>query len=200
MRSCERCKQPLVDDAAGHSADGRLVCTRYPCQYAEEIGRRVADGSLEIAETESFKVDMAFPAAALAKGVTLETEIQAVLITPLPDDGDECIYAQAFSQDNSGIRDCLDLIDPDFAELASCYAKKTKVEECCEPCRRRAAKAKKDLLDLVNQPSKHPHPFCPHDYLISSLKHEGQSYCECCQSWLGPPPVEGKLCPGCDRA
>lgn len=61
-----------------------------------------------------------------------------VPICDYDDDGAECIYAQAFSQDNSGIGTCLDLIDPGFEELAKVYKKKTKLEECCAPCQRRA--------------------------------------------------------------
>ena len=28
-------------------------------------------------------------------------------------------------------------------------------------------------------------------------KREGQPYCECCGSWLGPPPAEHKRCGAC---
>lgn len=72
-----------------------------------------------------------------ARGFSAVKYIDAVLIDH-EDDGAECIYAQTFSQDNSGIGTCLDLIDPGFEELAKVYAKKTKLEECCAPCQRRA--------------------------------------------------------------
>jgi len=58
-----------------------------------------------------------------------------------------------------------------------------------------SAKTKKDLLDLVNQPSRYP--LCPHDILICFPRHEGHIYCECCKGWLGPPPVEHKRCSSC---
>lgn len=57
MRTCERCRDPLVDDRAGFSADGRLVCTRYRCQFVEEINRRVNEGTLTILPVDAFRVD-----------------------------------------------------------------------------------------------------------------------------------------------
>lgn len=148
MRTCERCKQPLVDDRAGFSADGRLVCTRSGCQYVEEINRRIDEGSLTLAPTEEFEVKVEFPTKEAVKGLTITPYIEAVILTPLPETDDE---------DD--------------------------------------AKTKQELLNLIDQPARWP--FCPHDMLISTNKYEGQSYCECCQTWLGPPPVDGKLCPGC---
>ena len=43
-----------MNDAAGYSADGRLVCTRYGCQYVEEINRRVGEGTLKIVGAETY--------------------------------------------------------------------------------------------------------------------------------------------------
>ncbi len=54
-RRCERCHEPLVKNEAGFSADGRLVCTRYGCQWVEELNRRVHEGTYTILGLEEAK-------------------------------------------------------------------------------------------------------------------------------------------------
>ena len=67
MRTCERCKEPLVDDKAGRSADGRLICTRSDCQLVEEINARVKDGRFELADSEPYRVEITYPASGLRR-------------------------------------------------------------------------------------------------------------------------------------
>lgn len=91
MRSCERCKRPLVDDRAGFSADGRRICTRVECQNVEAMNQMIADGRMELVTPERFAVDVKFPIdPADMNGVTLEPYMEAILIRRLPDaDNDE---------------------------------------------------------------------------------------------------------------
>lgn len=85
MRSCERCKKPLVDDRTGFSADGRRICTRVECQNVEAMNQMVKDGRMEFVALEQFAVDVKFPVdPADMKGVTVAPYMEAILIKPLP--------------------------------------------------------------------------------------------------------------------
>ncbi len=92
MRICERCKNQLVDDRAGFSADGRIVCTRTGCQFVEEINRQVKDGTLVFADVEQFTVDLKFPTAPTPMGHLkrdFNQGLRAIHLRPLPKDEKE---------------------------------------------------------------------------------------------------------------
>ncbi len=97
-RTCERCKEPLVDDEAGYSSDGRLICTRFGCQYVEEVNRRVDEGTLVLADTEEFRTEIKFPTSppappgAFSKNVAqhhMDHSLRAIYLRPLPQDKKE---------------------------------------------------------------------------------------------------------------
>ncbi len=91
MRSCERCKLPLVDDHTGFSSDGRRICTRVECQNVERMNQMIEDGRMELVPAERFVTKIKFPVDPTdMKGVALEPYMEALLIKPLPDaDSDE---------------------------------------------------------------------------------------------------------------
>lgn len=90
MRSCERCKRPLVADRAGFSADGRRICTRVECQNVEAMNQMIADGRMELVPAEQFACEIKFPIdPADMKGVAIEPYIEALLIRPLSDAADD---------------------------------------------------------------------------------------------------------------
>lgn len=54
------------------------------------------------------------------------------------------------------------------------------------------------LIRPLPEADKPDWPFCPHEFVICRQPKRGdQPYCECCKSWLGPPPAEHKRCGGC---
>lgn len=86
MRSCERCKLPLVDDSTGFSHDGRRICTRVECQNVEAMNQMIDDGRMELVPAEQFVTEIKFPVdQADVKGVALEPYMEAVLLKPLPE-------------------------------------------------------------------------------------------------------------------
>jgi hypothetical protein len=86
---CERCKEPLVNDKAGFSSDGRLICTRFGCQFVEEINRRVAEGTLVLKDSEEFAAKVEFPtkqpSPAKIDPKSGIAWIEAIYLRPLPD-------------------------------------------------------------------------------------------------------------------
>lgn len=61
MKTCSRCKQPLVDGQAAQDVGDRVVCTRFGCRFVEEINRRVDEGTFELVDSEQFRCEVRFP-------------------------------------------------------------------------------------------------------------------------------------------
>lgn len=85
VRSCERCKLPLVDDRTGFSSDGRRICTRVECQNVERMNHMIDEGRMELVPADRFVTEIKFPLdSADMKGVMVAPHIEALLIRSLP--------------------------------------------------------------------------------------------------------------------
>jgi hypothetical protein len=74
-RACERCRDELVDDVAGFSHDGRILCTRHRCQFVEEMSRQIDEGTFELVDPSQFAVSPAAAAAMLKRLLRGDGEI-----------------------------------------------------------------------------------------------------------------------------
>lgn len=155
--TCQRCKQPLVNDVAIPGDEGRLVCSRHGCQYVEAMIRAHEDGSDVLVDSEQYVCEIVPPGVDpledfKRREVAVSLTFDAVLIRPLPEAGEP--------------------------------------NEPSEP--------KRAVLEPCVAPESVDWPFCPHEFVICRQPKRGdQPYCECCKSWLGPPPAEHKRCGGC---
>lgn len=85
-QACERCRQPLLQDASGRAialkgTDERRVCSRDGCLVVEAINPRIANGSVELLGVEEFPT-IAPPAP--PHRFDFDRGIRPIYLKPLP--------------------------------------------------------------------------------------------------------------------